>query len=410
MSAPEAGTERELPPYRWVILGVIMGVLTVANIGPMGLPSLAPLVRADLALSRQQAGSFLSAYYVGSLVMAFPAGWLADRLGVGRTLIIGQLVVAVFLMAMAFTPSYPLLMLAVVLAGIGYGMVNPTSTKGVMIWFPARSRGTVVGLKQTGLPLGGALGALILPALAGILGWRGAMAASGAAVGASALLALWLYREPPRPAVAPGAPTGRPSVRTVLTNPSLWLVSCATLLFAAVQVAWISYLSLYLQEVLALSVVAAGFYLAQGQVSGTIGRILFGLLSDRLFGGRRRIILVLAGSLSGCLSLLMATVSAGTPGWALSLLAIFFGLVGIGWNGVQHALLAELAGRESAGTAVGLGLAVSALGVILGPPLFGLLVDRLADYRWAWYSMAGAMALALVLLAPVKEPRRRLWE
>lgn len=410
MSAPGVAAERELPAYRWVVLGLIMGVLTVANIGPMGLPSLAPLLRDDLALSRQQAGSFLSAYYVGSLVMAFPAGWLADRLGVGRTMIIGQGLVGAFLLTMAVAPSYPLLMLAVVLAGVGYGMVNPTSTKGVMIWFPARSRATVVGLKQTGLPLGGTLGALLLPALAGPLGWRGAVAVSGAVVGASALAALWLYGEPPRPEAAPGAPAERPSVRTVLTNPSLWLVSCATLLFAAVQVAWISYLSLYLQEVLGLSVVVAGFYLAQGQATGTLGRIFFGILSDRLFGGRRRIILVLAGSLSGCLALLMTTVSAGTPGWALSLLALGFGLVGIGWNGVQHALLAELAGRESAGTAVGLGLAVSALGVILGPPLFGLVVDRFGDYRWGWYSLAAGMALALALLAPVKESRRRVWE
>jgi len=43
-----------------------------------------------------------------------------------------------------------------------------------------------------------------------------------------------------------------------------------------------------------------------------------------------------------------------------------FGFVGIGWNGVQHTLMAELAGPRSAGTAVGLGLALSSLGVTLG--------------------------------------------
>ena len=37
-------------------------------------------------------------------------------------------------------------------------------------------------------------------------------------------------------------------------------------------------------------------------------------------------------------------------------------------------------------------------------------VDRSGDYRWGWYSLAAGMALALALLAPVKESRRRVWE
>ena len=47
----------------------------------------------------------------------------------------------------------------IVLAGAGYGVLNPTSTKAVMAWSPPHQRATVVGLKQVGLPLGGMLGA-----------------------------------------------------------------------------------------------------------------------------------------------------------------------------------------------------------------------------------------------------------
>src|SRR5438093_3247543 len=55
-------------PYRFVALALIMGVQTATNLGILGLPSLAPMMRADLGLSRQEAGSFISAFYVGGVL------------------------------------------------------------------------------------------------------------------------------------------------------------------------------------------------------------------------------------------------------------------------------------------------------------------------------------------------------
>jgi predicted MFS family arabinose efflux permease len=387
-----------------------MGVQTAANLGSLGLPSLAPLIRADLGLTRQEAGSFISAFYVGGVLTSFPAGWLADRVGVRWTLFGGQLLTAGAFALMTSAPDYALLMVAVVLAGLAFGAVNPTSTKGVLVWFPARSRATVVGIKQAGFPLGGALGALLLPWLAGRLGWRGAIRVAASLIAASAALAGAAYREPTVAAAQGSAPArGAPSMAAVLRSRPIWLVSWATFLFAAVQVSWISYIPLFLSEVVGLSLVAAGAVLSQAQVSGTLGRVLFGVISDRVFGGRRLVVLVLAGLATAGLCVLTAWVGPGTPGPLLSLLALAFGLTGIGWNGVHHTLLAELAGRDSAATAVGLCLAVSSLGVILGAPLFGLLADRLRVYDWGWYGLAGAMVAALVLLAGVREPHGPRW-
>ncbi|MBI2467131.1 MAG: MFS transporter [Candidatus Rokubacteria bacterium] len=393
--------------YRFVALALIMAVQTAANLGALGLPSLAPLIRADLALSRQEAGSFISAFYVGGVLTSLPAGWLADRVGVRWTLLAGQGLTAGCFALMALAPGYGLLMAAVTLAGVGFGAVNPTSTKGVLVWFPARSRATVVGVKQAGFPLGGALGAFLLPSLAGILGWRGAVGVAGGLIALTAAIVGLGYREPAGGASALAQPT--PRVRAVLTSPSIWLVSLATFLFAAVQVSWISFVPLYLSEVVGLSVVAAGMVLGQAQVAGAAGRVLFGVVSDRLLGGRRLVVLILAGAATGILCALTARVGAATPAAVLSLLALAFGLTGIGWNGVHHTLVAELAGRESAATAVGLCLAIASLGVIAGPPLFGFAADRLRVYDWGWYGLAAAMVGALALLAPVREPRRALW-
>lgn len=390
----------------WGILTLILAAQTVANIGPMGLPAIAPLIRDDLRLSLTQAGSFLSAYYIGPILMSLPAGWLADRWGIRRTMVVGQLLIALGLAAAAFAPTFAVLVGLTILAGVGYGMLNPTSTKAIITWFPQRQRATAVGLKQTGLPFGGVLGAALLPLLGLAVGWRAAVVSSAVAILILAAATLLLYRDPPD-LLRPSGTSASATILTVLRTADLWWLSLATLIFAVVQTVWLSFLVLYLHEVVQLSVTRAAGYLAQAQLTGVLGRVGFGVLSDRLFGGRRRIVLFLAGSGSMLCSVAIAGTGPGTPAWLLSLLALCFGVVGIGWNGVQHTLMAELAGSRAAGTAVGLGLAVSSLGVTLGPPVFGWAVERIGGYGAAWLGLAASMVVALTLLGRVRESRRR---
>ncbi len=389
---------------RWGILVLIMAAQTMANVGPLGIPAIAPLIRDSFGLSTAQAGSFLSAYYIGPSLISLPAGRMADRWGVAQTMVLGQIVIALGLFAVAGSNSFLLLSLLMVAAGAGYGMLNPTTAKAVMGWFPRRHRATVVGLKQVGLPFGGAVGALLMPPLALWVGWRSAVALSAAVIAVLAVLTWLLYRDPPGvEAETRHGPGG--SLATVLRNRDLWLVSASTLVFAGMQTVWMAYLVLYLRDVVAMPLVTAARFLVLAQVTGMVGRVVFGLLSDRVFGGRRRIVLVLAGVGSAACSLLIAGTGPHTSPWLLAGLALVFGFVGIGWNGVQYTLMAELVGPRSVGTAVGLGLAVSSFGVTVCPPLFGELVERAGGWTLPWVTLAAAMVVALCLLIPVREGR-----
>jgi MFS transporter, ACS family, hexuronate transporter len=387
---------------RWAVLALIMAAQTMANVGPLGIPSIAPLIREGLGLSVAQAGSFLSAYYIGPVLMSLPAGWLADRWGVRGAMILGQALIAVGLGAVALAPTFSFIVVILVLAGAGYGVLNPTTTKAGMAWFPPNQRATVVGLKQVGLPFGGAVGALIMPPLALAFGWRAAVGVAAAVVGLLAILTWALYRDLPEPeSRGPAAP--RPRFWAVMANRDLWLVGVSTLIFAGVQTVFLAFLVLYLHDVVQIELVVAAKYLVTAQVSGAAGRIVFGLLSDRFFGGRRRIVLIIAGVGSIACALALSTTTPGSGPWMLAPLAVGIGVFGVGWNGVQHTLMAELAGPRAAGTAVGLGLAISSLGVTVCPPIFGLVVERLGGFGAAWITLAVGMVAALLLLAPVRE-------
>ena len=391
---------------RWAILAVIMLAQTVANIGPLGIPAIASLIRDDLELTLTQAGSFLSVYYLGPVAMSFFAGMLADRWGTAKTLVLGQALIAGGLLAASAAGSYGVLLALLGLAGVGYGTLNPASTTAAMSWFPPRQRATVVGLKQVGLPFGGMLGAALMPALALRLGWRWAIAAGALMIVACAVLSASVYRDPPAEAPLRRAAGERGVVAAVLRSRDLWLVASATLVFAAMQTVWMAFLALYLQGVVGLALLAASRYLALAQAGGVLGRVAFGVLSDRTFGGRRRAPLVIAGCGSALCSLAIAFTGPAAGAWLLTPLALVFGFFGIGWNGVQHTLMAEIAGPRSAGTAVGLGLAISSLGVTLGPPVFGACVTAAGGYRGPWIGLSLVMLVGLGLLALVRERPR----
>jgi predicted MFS family arabinose efflux permease len=76
------------------MLALMLATQTFGSLGPVGIPALATLVRDDLGLTLAQAGSFLSAYSVGPILMSLPAGALVDRWGIARGLLGGQLVIA----------------------------------------------------------------------------------------------------------------------------------------------------------------------------------------------------------------------------------------------------------------------------------------------------------------------------
>jgi sugar phosphate permease len=275
----------------------------------------------------------------------------------------------------------------------------------VLFWFPARSRATAMGIKQTGVPLAGMLGAALLPSIALAHGWRTGVLLIGLVNLAMALLTLLLYRDPPdiKPSRALTRPRWR-EIRSLLGRRELLLVNgFAAVLFTA-QMSIGGYLILYLRDQLAMPVVTAGLMLALGQAGALCGRIAWGLISDVLLQGRRVPALGLAGGTAAALLAILALLPTGAPLWALGPLAFALGFSAIGWHGLRHALLAELFPRGVAGTVLGVSQTMAEVGPICGPPLFGVVADVLG-YRPAWLGLAALTALVTMLLVRLLDER-----
>jgi sugar phosphate permease len=292
--------------YRWVILGVIWLAFIVAFLQRLSIGPLAPFLQEDLGLTSAQVGFFMSAAAAGYAVMTIPAGWLVDRIGVRWLLLIGEVIGGIFLISMFTVESLGAGLALMTLAGMGMGCLMPSTTKAVLVWFPVNERATAMGFKQTAVNAGGIITAVTLPTVAIHYGWQYGFLGIGIIAVVIGVVSFMLYKEPPQnprleASQATTSSRPKPSVSEVFKSRDIWLLIVSCMALIVVEFSAIAYFVLYLTDVLLITVVTAGFFLAVFEVGGVFGKPINGIISDRLFhGSRKKVYFLLAATTLSC--------------------------------------------------------------------------------------------------------------
>jgi MFS family permease len=374
-----------------------LGSLSILAVAP-----LSPFLLEGLGLSRVQVGLFLPAAYLGGMLFALPAGWLTERRGVRWPLALGQASTGTMVVLAALAPDLPRALACLFVGGLGFGVLNPATGKAIIDWFPPRERGRAMGMKQTGLTLGGIASAAVLPSVALTLGWRVALGLAGAVSLGSALAIAALYRDPaPRAASASAEKARFADVGPFLRRPGVVVIFVCGLALSLLQSGVLAYFVLSARDTWGLSAVDAGRLLALAHLGGAAGRLGWGVISDRAFGTRRRPALTI-NAIVGVVAFAGLALGSRLPPVWLPVLAPALGVAAFGWVGLYFALVAEIGGPRSAGLLTGLAVIFAWGGILVGPPLFGLLVHATDSYRPAWLALS---ATALVVAATL--PRLR---
>jgi sugar phosphate permease len=389
--------------YPWIVLLASTLVQTVASFGNQMISPLAPFLVDDLKLARADIGLLVTAAYLGGVLVLVVAGRLSDRFGV-RTLFLVGMTLAGFPLALgSLVPSYFWLLVPMVLYGVGNGFALPPTTRAIVEWFPTRRRGLAMGVKQTGVALAGMICGLIVPPIGEAVGWRGTILVLGILTVAAGVISWAAYRDRPDD-TGSAAKAARPGFATVIRNRNLLLLSGVTFLYAGVQLSLAGFMVLFLRDRVGMSVAEAGAMLALAQAGGIVGRIGWGIVSDVVFGGRRKIVMAIFSVMAAISSVLLAMTGPETPRLVLLVILAVAGVSAIGWNGINMLFVAEIAGRQASATAAGLNLTCSYLGIMVGPPIFGYLVDLTGSYSTAFLVGAAASLASLLLLAPITPP------
>lgn len=386
--------------YRWYALCLTTLGQAATNILASAFGPLAPFLQDDLHISRAAVGLISTAVFLTSAPSALFGGRAADRVGERQVLILSGILGVLAALAVAASSGFWSLVLGCLALGLGSGIQNPAGSAAVMRWFPQHQRGFAMGIRQTGVPIGGMLAAGVAPILALHYGWRSAYLAGGLLSFIGAVLIVVAYFDPPRKPT-----TGRVAMRSLRDlardHRLLWLAlifNCQVF----TQMAATTYFVLFLHEALGASVVTAGALFVVVNVAAMVARIGWGLISDRRFQGKRRPVLVIIVVLTVCSTLCAAMMPPHTPLWLVSLLAVLFGISAFAWTGILGTLVIETAGPESAGSAISL-VQVLSTPAMLAPPLFGLLADISGTYRASWLALMLIGTVGLIAVRWVQE-------
>ncbi|MEA2332616.1 MAG: hypothetical protein QOH58_2754 [Thermoleophilaceae bacterium] len=372
------------------------------SVSEQGIPTLAGFVKQELELSAAVAGLLVSSLFIGKVAGSYVVGALVDLIGERRMLAASAICAGVLILVASLMPL-PVLIALLICSGVFTAAATPAGGRLVLVSFPRSRRGVGMGLRQTGVPMGGMLAALVFPGVVAIGGWRLGLAAAGAATLAGGLISLALVGVEARRERGVGPRISARHWWSLARDRDLVLATLWGCLVVSGQYALLAFLPLDVHEHSSIPLATTVALVAVANVGGMAGRIAWGHLSDRTFGTRRRPLLALLTASALLSALILAALPGGMPVAAIGAVAFVAGLTILGWQGVWVTLICELAGAARSGVATGFAVSFIALASFISTPLYGLVIDLTGSYRAMWLALSVALALSFVPLLLLRE-------
>ncbi len=348
-----------------------------------------------LGLSVSGAGLLMSVYAVTGLILALPAGLIYQKAGARATgLLAGGSILAGTVLG-ALSRGTSTLLVSRVVEGIGTSFMAVLAPAIIAQWFAARQRGTAMGIWAAWVPVGTATMLILAPALAQAWGWRAVWWFGAAYALAATALYLAFVRPAPETATAEtaAAAASKPGITSaqVLRNRTIWLLAAAFAAMTAAATGLGTYMPTFLSS-------EHGLPLTQAALLSSIGTLLIifsapagGILSDRIGSRKKPYLVGLAAAI-----VLLPLVGALSVGWLIVLVVIQGLVLGVVPTNI-FAGAVEAAGDERlGGVAMAVIMVGQNVGMLLGPVVFGALVEGLG---WPAAFMSLAVTSALGLLA-----------
>ena len=381
----------------WFVLFIIVLFSVAAPLAQFKVPPVMPILMHVFSLSAGKAGLLMSIFALTGLILALPGGFIYQRLGFRTTGLVAILAVIVGAALGALSTSIGMLLTSRFIEGIGLSLTTIVAPAVIAMRFTPETRGKAMGIWCGSVPLGWLLAFSSAPWLSGRWDWPGVWWFCFFYALLGAVLYYLFVRPVPEAAAAETGQTEheKPGIRDLaqaLRNRDLWLISFLFCCFNIIFIAFMTWFPTYSHAVRGLSLSQADLLMsvmtALLLVSGPLG----GWLSDRL--GSRKIICVVPMLL---LMLLFPLASIVTDGNRLAVIVVV-GLIGAFVPTGVFSAGPEVVGDERLhGMAMAMILLGQNAGMLLGPLVFGWIIDVTGGWQVAFWSLlpvgaAGALA------------------
>lgn len=372
-------------------LGLALLSQTGMSFVQQGLVILGTFFVLTYHLNLTELGLVTTALSLGVMFSMVFVGLIVDRLGPRKVLFWGAILMTGFSLLLLTVKTFSFLLIVLFLVGVTLAIVPSAGTKAVFMAFAGRPRGLVMGIRQTGVPVGAALAAWSLPLLVPHWGLHVVFGVFAIEL----LVTGWLFSAAMQPWNRVIAAATHVRLARHHLAPLLRPLSVAFLLVSG-QYILLTYSITDLHQEHHVPLVVAGVVLALSQIGGGVGRIILGQMSDRL-GGKHQPVVAFAASVGTVLAIVVGLLPTNTPVWLLIAVWTIFGFGAVGWNALVLTWAGESVPPSHSGLAMSLTGSVVFLGSAIFPPIFGFVVDTTHHMAFGWWMLAVILAIAATI-------------
>ncbi|MFF6014112.1 MFS transporter [Lysinibacillus fusiformis] len=366
-------------------------------------------ITGDLQLDASSTGIILSAFFLGYAIMQIPGGWLADKFGAKRILLMAVIMWSIFTGLTAIAWSLTAMIVIRFLFGIGEGGFQPSSSKIIATIFPKEERGRAMSIMLTS----GGIVSLIVPLLAayllGTIGWRMMFIIIGA-IGAIIAYLYWKYIQLPKAETAEAAETGSPAVKVsfkeLLKTPLMWNLIIAYFCIYAVNWGLVSWIPTYLQKNRGLDLMSIGWAQTIPAITTIIGVYGSGYIIDKLPRGMEKVLGSISCAVIGLLLYLMFTAKTVTLfiGYQ-TIVSIFIAFV----ITLLPVIVLKKLPSSITGSAMGIANTGGQLAGFVTPMAIGFMVDAFnGSFDAAFWMLIGFALICIVSLVTLNDQKGAL--
>lgn len=375
----------------WFIVAVLAATLGLHNGSRIGPASLIDELRVHFNVDYGGVGNLIGGYTLTYAFAQLSAGFLTDRFGSRRLLLIGLAVMAIGSATFALAPTYAVAVAGRWTMGLAGGCLYTPAVAYSFAAFERSARGRAMAYAQSGTGAGLVLSISALPLLYQAIGLTGAFLVYPL-MAAVLWLAVWRFLPDPDAE----RHNTRGGLRGLVRSRDFWLLLLGFAFIGMLaQSAVLSWVATYLRSTYGWTAVEAGF--AGGLVAAglMIFPAPFGMLADRIANRRRVMLVGCALGLAGWVILLVSTDPRVAIAGALLVSASMAATIPM-----QAVYASERFSTVGAGTAVGLVNTGAQIAQALAAPIYGAMLDQGFGFGAIWTTtvLLGVLRIGAVLL------------
>jgi len=402
-----------------MILGLLCAMYFIAYVDRVNIAVAAPFIAKEFNLSPTELGFIFSAFAYPYLVMQILGGWLADKFGPKKILLILSLIWGLATLLTGFIGGLLALVIMRVLLGVGEGGAFPTATRALTSWMPKSSRGFAQGITHSFSRLGGAITPPIVLAIVYYAGWREAFIVLGTISLLWSLAYLLFFTDTPHQhkTITPaeieeiGEPvrkinaSGKTPWKDMISK--MWLVTFVDFCYGWSLWVFLTWLPSYLKDDRGFDLKAMALFTTLPLLAGVHGATLGGVISDKQYIRSKRLrfarVSVLSLGLFMAFLCIMPMIFIRDPLIAIILISACFFFLEL-TNPVLWSLPMDIAGKY-AGTAGGMMNSGFGLAGAISPVVFGFLIQTTGNYTLP-FLISGGLLLVGAIAALMIDPNR----